>query len=125
MRTLKLHEVGKHACGPVFMLTMGHTTVVNLDTWKKIPPDLQKTILETAKDTEKFYLEHLKKTEQADQDSLKAAGTQLVRLPAADLQTWKGKSPDFLAAWVNDMKGKGFGKEADQIAQQIKAILSR
>jgi len=125
MRTLKLHEVGKHACGPVFMLTMGHTTAINLDTWKKLAPDVQKIILDVAKDAEKFYLDHLKKTEQADQDSLKAAGTQLTRLPAADVAEWKRKSPDFLATWVNDMKGKGFGREADQVAQQIRAILAK
>ena len=49
-RTLKLSEVGKHACGPIFMLAMGHTTAINLDTWKKLPADIQKTILELARD---------------------------------------------------------------------------
>jgi TRAP-type C4-dicarboxylate transport system substrate-binding protein len=125
MRTLKLSEVGKHACGPVFMLTMGHTTVINLDTWKKLPPDVQKVILDVAKETESFYLEHLKKTEQADQQTLKAAGVQFASLPAADVAAWKAKSPDFLAMWVNDMKGKGFGPQADQIAQQLRAILPK
>ena len=125
MRTLKLSEVGKHACGPVFMLTMGHTTVINLDTWKKLPPDVQKVILDVAKETESFYLEHLKKTEQADQQTLKAAGVQFASLPAADLAAWKAKSPDFLAAWVTDMKGKGFGPQAEQIAQQLRAILAK
>lgn len=125
MRTLKLDEVGKHACGPVFMLTMGHTTVINLDTWKKLAPELQKTILDVAKEAERFYLDHLKKTEQADQDSLKAAGVQFARLPAADAAAWKAKSPDFLTTWVNAMKGKGFGPQAEQVAQQIRAILAK
>ena len=125
MRTLKLSEVGKHACGPVFMLTMGHTTVINLDTWKKLAPDVQKVILDVARETESFYLEHLKKTEQADQHTLKAAGVQFASLPASDLAAWKAKTPDFLAVWVNDMKGKGFGPQADQIAQQLRVILAK
>jgi TRAP-type C4-dicarboxylate transport system substrate-binding protein len=125
MRTLKLHEAGKHACGPIFMLTMGHTTVINLDTWKKLAPDLQKIILDVAKETEKFYVDHLKKTEQADQDSLRAAGAQLVRLPGTDAAAWKAKSPDFLATWVSDMKAKGFGNEAEEVARQVKAILAK
>ena len=125
MRTLKLHEVGKHACGPVFMLTMGHTTVINLDTWKKLPADVQKTMLELARDTERFYLDHLKKTERADQETLKAAGVQFVRLPAADATAGRGKSPDFLAAWVSDMKGRGLGAQAERVAQQIRAIVAK
>jgi TRAP-type C4-dicarboxylate transport system substrate-binding protein len=124
-RTLKLNEVAKHACGPIFMLTMGHTTAINLDTWKKLPPDIQKILTEVGVETDTFYLEHLKKTERADQEALKATGMQFVRLPAADAAAWKAKVPDFLAAWVSDLKAKGFGPQAEQVAQQVRAILSK
>ncbi len=125
MRTLKLNEVGKYACGPLYMLTMGHTTVMNLETWKKLAPDIQKTVLDVARDAQSFYLDHLKKTERADQDALKAAGVQFSRMPAADVGAWKSKTPDFLAAWVKDMQAKGFGSQADQVAKQIRAILAK
>ena len=66
-----------------------------------------------------------KKTERADQEALKATGMQFVRLPAADAAAWKGKVPDFLGAWVNELKQKGFGPQAEQVAQQVRAILSK
>lgn len=123
-RTLKLSEVGKHACGPIFMLAMGHTTAINLDTWKKLPAEIQKTILELARDTEKFYLEHLKKTEVADQAALRAAGVQFTPLPPDDAAAWRAKVPDFLAAWARDLKAKGF-PQGEEAAQQIRAILAK
>lgn len=125
MRTLKLNEVGKHACGPVFMLTMGHTTVVNLDSWKKIPADLQQTILAVARDAERVHLDVLTKAERADQDLLRAAGVQFSPLPAADVAAWKGKTPDFLEAWVKDLRSKGLGPQAEEVAQQIRAIVGK
>ncbi len=125
MRTLKLSEVGKFACGTIFMLTMGHTTAINLDSWKRLPPDLQQTVLEVSKDAERFYLEHLKKTERADQEQLKAVGVQFAPLPAEDTAAWKSKVPDFLDVWVKDMKTRGFGAQAEPVAQQIRSILTK
>lgn len=106
------------------MLTMGHTTAINLESWKKLPADVQQTVLEVAKDAERFYLEHLKKTERADQEQLKTAGVQFTPLPAEDVTAWKSKIPDFLDVWVKDMKAKGFGA-AEQTAQQLRSILAR
>jgi TRAP-type C4-dicarboxylate transport system substrate-binding protein len=125
MRTLKLNEVGKFACGPTFMLTMGHTTAINLDSWKKLPADVQQTVLEVAKDAERFYLEHLKKTERADQEQLKAAGVQFVALPAEDAAAWKSKIPDFVDVWVKDMKTRGFGAQAEPLAAQLRGIMGK
>lgn len=125
MRTLKLNEVGKHACGPVFMLAMGHTTAINLDSWKKLPADLQQTIQAVARDAERVHLDVLTRAERADQDMLRAAGVQFTPLPAADVAAWKAKTPDFVEAWVKDLKAKGLGPQAEEVAQQLRAIVGR
>lgn len=125
MVTLKLHEAGKYACSPYFMLTMGHITVISLDSWKKIPADLQNLILGAAAEVQDWYLDHLKRTEVTDKQNLEATGMQFATLPAADLAEWVKKTPDFLAAWLADMKAKGYGADAERVAGKLKAILGQ
>jgi TRAP-type C4-dicarboxylate transport system substrate-binding protein len=80
MRTLKLSEVGKHACGPVFMLTMGHTTVINLDTWKKLAPDVRKVILDVAR--RRRLLPRAPEEDRAGGPAYAEGGRGAVRQPA-------------------------------------------
>jgi TRAP-type C4-dicarboxylate transport system substrate-binding protein len=123
MLTLKLHEAGKHACGPYFMFAMGHLTAITLDTWKRIPPDLQKLVQDTASEVQDWYLQHLKQTEGTDKQKLQALKMEFTAFPAAQMEDWRKRTPDFVQAWVTDMKAKGQGAEAERVAGKLRAIL--
>ena len=125
MVTLKLHEAGKYACGPYFMFAMGHVTAIALDTWKRIPPDLQKVVLDTAAEVQDWYLEHLKRTEATDKQKLQALKMEFTTFPAAQMAEWTKKTPEFLQIWLTDMKTKGYGADAERVAGTIKKILGR
>lgn len=125
MVTLKLHEAGKFPCGPYFMFAMGHFTAITLDSWKRIPPDLQKLVLDTAAEVQDWYLEHLKRTEATDRQKLQALKMEFSPFPAAQMAEWTKKTPDFLQIWLTDMKAKGYGASAERVAGKLKEILGR
>lgn len=125
MVTLKLHEAGRYACGPYFMFAMGHVTAITLDAWKRIPPDLQKLVLDTAAEVQDWYLEHLKRTEATDKQKLEALKMEFSAFPAAQMAEWRTKTPDFLEIWLTDMKARGQGADAERVAGKLRAILDR
>ena len=51
----KLHEVGKYHCGPVMAIT-GHNVTIGKRTWGRLPPDIQKIMIEEGRKTMKDYL---------------------------------------------------------------------
>ena len=94
----RLVEVGKHHCGPVMAIT-GHNVTIGKRTWARLPPDIQKIMLEEGRQTMKDYLAWVGEFEAKAAASIKAQGGTFVPFPADELKKWKAVSPDFLAEW--------------------------
>jgi len=62
----------------------GWQTVINLNTWKKLPPDIQDIFLEAAKSAEAFSVEWDKNHTAEYEKTLRDAGLVVGRLPASD-----------------------------------------
>jgi TRAP-type C4-dicarboxylate transport system substrate-binding protein len=94
----KLHEVGRHHCGPVMAIT-GHNITIGKRTWSRLPADVQKIMLEEGRRTMDDYLAWLGDFEAKAVANIKAQGGTFTPFPAAELKKWRDASPDFLAEW--------------------------
>ena len=94
----RLVEVGKHHCGPVMAIT-GHNVTIGKRTWARLPPDIQKIMLEEGRQTMKDYLAWVGEFEAKAAANIKAQGGTFVPFPAEELKKWKAAAPDFLAEW--------------------------
>ncbi len=61
----------------------------NLDTWKKLPTDLQNLIRDTFKDFEPIELDIIAKSTAKDYDTGVKAGIQYYTPPADEQEKWK------------------------------------
>ena len=98
IQAFKLFEVGKSHCGPVMAIT-GHNITIGKRTWAKLPPDIQKVMLEEGRQTMKDYLAWVDEFEAKAVENIKAQGGTFVAFPADELKKWRAAAPDFLAEW--------------------------
>ena len=80
---------------------------MNLDTWKKLPEDIKKTIMDmsdqvTAQTTE-FYVKRV----QDDLADWKTKGIELIRLDQAEIEKTAKLMAPVWADWVKEMRDKG------------------
>ena len=94
----KLYEVGKHNCGTIMAIT-GHNITIGKRTWAKLPPDIQKIMVEEGRQTMKDYLAWVDAFEAKAVANIKAQGGTFTPFPADELKKWRAASPDFLAEW--------------------------
>ena len=109
IQAFKLFEVGKHHCGPVMAIT-GHNITIGKRTWAKLPPDIQKVMLEEGRQTMKDYLAWVDEFEAKAVENIKAQGGTFVAFPADELKKWKAAAPDFLAEWEKAHRGGHRGR---------------
>ncbi|MGI9951899.1 TRAP transporter substrate-binding protein DctP [Moorellaceae bacterium AZ2] len=84
---LKWYEVAK--CW-VFdgTYTAGNPITVNLNTWNKLPPDIQQIFIEGAKAASDYSIELAKNTREQNIQTLKNAGAVVKELSPAEAQQW-------------------------------------
>jgi len=89
----KLYEVAKYRLGVKFLGTTPnlYSISINLDVWKKLPPDVRQVLKEVGegymKNYPKWSVEEGKKYEKVFRDS----GVKYNMLPDADLEVWEAK----------------------------------
>jgi TRAP-type C4-dicarboxylate transport system substrate-binding protein len=123
IRTFKLQGVLKG-------LTIGHFFVnaqalgINKNAWEKIPAADQKIMMDLAgvrlaKITGiKFDSEG-----QVGYDDAKAAGVEIVEMPAAEMAKWKDAVGGIYQKWITDMNAKGL--PGQQIYNRTKELLKK
>jgi TRAP-type C4-dicarboxylate transport system substrate-binding protein len=85
---LKWYELGK-----VF-LSLGDNNVVsmplaiNLDTWNKLPSDIQQAFIDASKDTAQWSIEDSLKTQQLTYQAFEKSGVNIVKLSQEDINTF-------------------------------------
>ncbi len=115
----RLHEVGKYVCGPV-MSFAGHLIVIGQDSWNDLPEDIQQIMQEEAEKAGKAYIDDIDRLEQESGKQIEAEGGVIKKFPDSELAKWKEMSPDLLQQWVDSMKERGEGEQAQQVADFIR-----
>lgn len=108
----KLYEATKHFVGPIWWTVW--VNFMNLDTWNRLPKDIQKIILDVSKETEDRSLGWMKNYEDVSLAKLKEIGTVKI-LTNQELKEWGKPLKPVYEAWVKECTEKKFGKEAKQI----------
>lgn len=125
IQTLKLSEVAKFHCGPVMAIT-GHNITIGKRTWARLPADIQKVILDTARETQRAYLSWVVDFEQKAVGNIKGQGGVIVPIPADELKKWKAAAPDFLDEWEKaTAKATGDAETPKKVAARWRQLISQ
>jgi TRAP-type C4-dicarboxylate transport system substrate-binding protein len=120
----RLPEVGKYTCGPIHSAA-GHMVVISKRTWDRIPEDIQKIITEEANKAQQEYVTWLEKNDEETIQAIKAMGGEVKKFQEAEMTKWKGKTPDLLQAWVDDMTQRGQGENAKKVAEAWRKMITK
>jgi TRAP-type C4-dicarboxylate transport system substrate-binding protein len=118
MMEYKMYEVAKYVV-PVYMVPTFIVSTINLDVWKKLPKDVQNSLLEEhqqmSHDLNALY-EVLVTTNPA---SLAANGCDIYILPASERDKWH----QAIQPWIDEkMAAMGdFGKKIQEVADKLNA----
>ncbi len=106
----KLYEVAKYGVKATFGC-VSEGVVMNLKTWEKTPPDLQKIIMDVVGNP--FATTHGldKKTYAEMMAEIKSKGVEVYDLPAEEQANWSKKFQEATREWVADLKKKGLPAE--------------
>ena len=80
----------------------GFSNTINLDTWKKLPPDGQKVLLDLCEEYPFKYAEFDMADTQKAYKTIQDAGVQIIEVPASETQRWKSliASQDIHEEWI-------------------------
>jgi len=104
---LRLGEVAK------YWNRTGHGTIVwqgltiNLNTWKKLPKEVQDILVQLGKDFETHVTEYVVKQTEDGIAKAKSMGVNIVDLPMPERQAWAEKLKDWPAEKAKEMEDKG------------------
>jgi len=117
----KLNEVTKYGL-KVGMSCPENVTVMNLKTWNRLPPDIQKIIEKVNADAVDWVINSYNGEQETTAALLKKAGIQVHTLPPAELARWKQRARPLWDEWLADMKAKGLPgqKVRDDFVQILK-----
>lgn len=102
----KLHEVAKHAT----VLTFGcvsEGTVMNLNSWNKLPADQKKVIDEICTNPFKTTGGLARDDYKVIMQEITKAGVKLIELPKAEADQWYEKFRGVTRKWTADLEAKG------------------
>jgi TRAP-type C4-dicarboxylate transport system substrate-binding protein len=122
-KAFKLAEVTKHVVD-VRMFTASQFTVMNLDKYNSLPPDLKKVIDELSGVWGAEYAGAIwDKGEEEGIDAIAKAGVQLHKLSDAQRSAWTEKTKSVEVEWVTSMEAKGL--PAKQALADLKDLLKK
>mgnify|MGYP003644069055 CR=1 FL=1 len=120
----RLQEVGKYSCGPVQSIA-GHIVVMSKRTWDGLPEDIQTVFTQEAEKAQKRYVEWIVKADETSEANIKKAGGEIIDYTPEQIAKWKEASPDLLQSWVDDMKSRGEGDAAQEVADKWREMTSK
>jgi TRAP-type C4-dicarboxylate transport system substrate-binding protein len=118
----RLYEPGKYSCGPIMSIT-GHLIVISKRSWAKLPDDIKKIMVEEGRKSGKEYISWIDAAETKAGEDIIAKGGVIKPFKAEEMANWRKTAPDLLQAWVDDMKTKGEGKRAQEVADTWRSMM--
>lgn len=124
VKSWKLEEVTNYGTVGADPGTVAGIWMMNANTWKKLPADIQKIITQVADETSV----HLSKASfQEEKDAIaymEKQGKILYHLTPADQQEWKKKAEPAVEKWISTMEARGLpGRRAiEEIQKTLKEV---
>jgi TRAP-type C4-dicarboxylate transport system substrate-binding protein len=106
--------------GPIYPFAV----VMNLDSWKKLPPDVQKVMdelrVEQSEWTGKYMDDHVNESMEW---SKKTYNIEVTKLGPDEMAKWEKLMEPLIGKWIEDAKAKGL--PADQIVADMRAFTKK
>jgi len=80
---------------------------INMNTWKKLPPEIRKVMKEVGRETAFWYANVALKLESEALEYLKGKGIKVHRFTDEDLAKWGKITPEIPLMWIRDVEAKG------------------
>ena len=122
--TYKIYEVAKNITEVVMWEGPAWGVFFSENSWKKLSPDHQKIIMDTADRAREMEITKTAEAEVAARKLLVEKGVQFHEFPAEELAKWQAANPDFFGDWIAKMKKMGMEKEAIQTVELWKDMRS-
>jgi len=122
-KTFKIYEQAKHLTQCNFCAVCAYEVIMNIDSYNKLSPEVQKIIDEVADETALHYAEVTNPQFEDDVlQFLKDNGVISHPFDKDDLLKWVNECPDTAAEWAEEVEAKGYpGKEIVKRWQEITA----
>jgi TRAP-type transport system periplasmic protein len=86
---------------------------INLDTWNKLPPDIQKIVFNDAQNAaNKMQAQQIKEREETDLNAVVKLGVNVYDLPKAERDKWKAALDPYVAKRLADLGDYGVKAKA-------------
>ncbi|MFC1867414.1 TRAP transporter substrate-binding protein [Thermodesulfobacteriota bacterium] len=105
--SMAMYEISPYIMTPKIGVNVVFPLVMNLDTWKRLPPDIQKTATEVSEEFPKKIAEIFEKGDQEAIAKLKEKGATFTKLPDKDVTKMREMVASLLDKWADDMNKKG------------------
>jgi TRAP-type C4-dicarboxylate transport system substrate-binding protein len=116
----RLYEVAKHASTINFGPIVAHASMMNLDKWNSLAPEVQKLITDVSKEAEAYDLQVVRESEAKSLAAIKAGGVEVVDFP--DQAKLEKMIPDLFTVWAERMAKAGHGDQAQAIVKRWKEL---
>lgn len=118
----KVYEVAKFMLKVDFGAILVGGITINLDTWKKLPKEVQDVMIEVGKD---YEVEQGKLADKGYEEQLEVAKKskmQIVELTPAEKEAWAKMLPSHPANFVKKMEAAGYKQAGDFMKAYLKAL---
>jgi TRAP-type C4-dicarboxylate transport system substrate-binding protein len=117
----RIHEVAKH----ITLVGLGGQVTgaltVNLDTWNRLPPELQKIIAELGPEYSKAVADDLAARYDAGLKRMQQEGAIIIEMPREEKLKWLAAMPDIASRWVEATEKRGI-PAGDVLRAYMKAV---
>jgi TRAP-type C4-dicarboxylate transport system substrate-binding protein len=105
----KIHEVTQYFIDAKLITACWGPVLMNLETFKGFPPEVQKIFLEAGRDVElRVANEIIPKWWARCEKEWKAKGITFISIPDEEIQKWASHLEDIPAEWAKEVEGKGY-----------------
>ena len=120
---IKVHEVAPHMNRLDFGATSIGAVTINLDTWKRMPPEVQKAMREVGDEYSRRLADTLTKLTSAFEGNWTKEGGSIAAMPAAERVKWANSMPNIAQDWVkrNEERGLPAGVVLKAYAAKLRA----
>ena len=104
---IKVHEVAPHMNKFDFGATSIGAITINLDTWKRMPPEVQGVLREVGDEYSRRLADTLTKLTSAFEANWTKEGGSIAPMPAAERAKWASTMPNIAQDWVKRNEERG------------------
>jgi len=124
IQSFKFYEAGKYFISNVSIAPRTHPVVMNMDTWKSLPPDVQKAFTDAVPDLLKSAYDTIAiQTGGEAMKAMLAAKVEMINFNAADLALVQKARAEYADKWAADTDAKGL--QGKKILSDYRALAAK